>query len=215
MSVTARAVGRAPIVNNYTIESGGRSAFNWFEQSLDLTSLAGEEVEFEFEYSTVGPVDGLVALSTPRLVRPSPDPKHVVLITSDTHRADYVGFSGSDVDVRTPFLDVLAKSGVVFEDCAASANVTNPSHVALMTGTHPVQTGVVGNAISAMGNTRLRLRSHRSWLLVRFRSCQKKAKAPKKKRASRGMGTVNVVSTNGKLIGKGGTSKMVPKYCWR
>jgi len=151
LSVTARAAGRAPIVNNYTIETAGRSAFNWFEQSLDLTPLAGEEVEFEFEYSAVGPVDGLLALSTPRLVRPSPDPKHVVLITSDTHRGDHLGVAGGGVDIRTPFLDSLAADGVYFEDCFSTSNITVPSHTAVMTGLSPKEVGIIDN-ITALSN---------------------------------------------------------------
>ena len=47
---------------------------------------------------------------------------------------------------RTPTLDRLAARGVLFEDCVSSANVTLPSHAALMTGTSPRDTGVVNNA---------------------------------------------------------------------
>ena len=117
---------------------------SWQTGSLNLESLSGP-VNASFSLESSKNAESVCALGEVSLQQLGEAPPTVLLITSDTHRADYVGFSGSDVDVRTPFLDVLAKSGVVFEDCATSANVTNPSHVALMTGTHPVQTGVVGN----------------------------------------------------------------------
>ena len=89
--------------------------------------------------------EAFCALSEVSLQQLGEDPPTVLLITSDTHRADYVGFSNAGVEVRTPILDALAKSGLVFKDCATSTNVTNPSHVALMTGMSVVQTALVGN----------------------------------------------------------------------
>ena len=47
--------------------------------------------------------------------------------------------------LATPALDALAEEGVVFEECYSASNYTNPSHVALLTGTHPLRTGVVSN----------------------------------------------------------------------
>lgn len=68
----------------------------------------------------------------------------VLLITSDTHRADHLGSAGL-VPVETPVLDELAERGVSFERCWAPTNVTLPSHTALLTGTHPRDTGVLDN----------------------------------------------------------------------
>ncbi|MFT7670309.1 MAG: arylsulfatase [Planctomycetota bacterium] len=73
------------------------------------------------------------------------EPQRVLLITSDTHRADHLGASGLGTNVMTPVLDALAERGILFEDCFSSTNTTNPSHVALMTGTTPRDTGVVFN----------------------------------------------------------------------
>jgi arylsulfatase A-like enzyme len=98
-----------------------------------------------FTLETEKAEERLCALGEVSLRQLGEAPPTVILITSDTHRADYTGYSESEVDVRTPYLDALAERGLVFDDCATSTNVTNPSHVALMTGTHPVQTGVIGN----------------------------------------------------------------------
>ncbi|MCB9899015.1 MAG: sulfatase [Planctomycetes bacterium] len=72
-------------------------------------------------------------------------PRRVLLVTSDTHRGDHLGASGSGVPVRTPNLDALAARGTLFLDCWVSANFTNPSHAALMTGTSPQATGITSN----------------------------------------------------------------------
>ena len=63
----------------------------------------------------------------------------VLLISSDTHRADALGGG------LTPRLDALAARGVLFENCFSSSNNTLPSHDALMTGLDPAQTGVIDN----------------------------------------------------------------------
>ncbi len=71
----------------------------------------------------------------------------MLLVTSDTHRADYLGAARRGVEVRTPALDALAAEGVLFEDCWSSTNITNPSHIALMTGVSPRDTRVVTNTV--------------------------------------------------------------------
>jgi len=69
----------------------------------------------------------------------------ILLVTSDTHRADHLGCAHAGVDVATPVVDALAARGVLFEDCFAPTNVTNPSHIALHTGTHPRDTAIFAN----------------------------------------------------------------------
>jgi arylsulfatase A-like enzyme len=77
-----------------------------------------------------------------RADRPS---RSVVLVTTDTHRGDHLGSASDSVGVSTPNLDALAARGVQFDTCFTSTNSTNPSHVALMTGQHPRDTGVLSN----------------------------------------------------------------------
>ena len=116
----------------------------WDVGAVDLSGMTGSlKARFTLKADTAE--ERLCALGEVSLRQLGEEPPTVILITSDTHRADYTGFSESEIDVRTPYLDALAERGLVFDDCATSTNVTNPSHVALMTGTHPVQTGVIGN----------------------------------------------------------------------
>lgn len=78
----------------------------------------------------------------------SPVPSHprtVLLITSDTHRADHLACADHGVKISTPNLDALAREGTRFADCWSTTNVTTPSHVSILTGLSPKQTGVLDN----------------------------------------------------------------------
>ena len=72
-------------------------------------------------------------------------PSTVLLVTSDTHRADHVGFTGGDRGALTPALNALAARGTVFEDAISATSITNPSHASIFTGLPVRDTGVVGN----------------------------------------------------------------------
>lgn len=72
-------------------------------------------------------------VANPRTVPEDVDAPTVLLITSDTHRADHMGTHPAGL-VRTPALVSLAERGVLFEDSFAATNITNPSHMALLTG---------------------------------------------------------------------------------
>lgn len=80
---------------------------------------------------------------------PHRHPRTVLLITSDTHRADHVSALDPTSPVATPHIDELASEGAIFTNCFTAINNTNPSHVALMTGLHPRDVKIVNN------NTRL------------------------------------------------------------
>ena len=80
---------------------------------------------------------------------PGTMPRTVLLITSDTHRADHVSGLNPGSPVSTPYLDALGAEGAVFTNCFTAINNTNPSHIALMTGIHPRDIKIVNN------NTRL------------------------------------------------------------
>lgn len=68
---------------------------------------------------------------------------NVVLITLDTARADRLSaFGGSN---PTPTLDRIAREGAIFEQAIATAPLTQPSHLAVLTGNPPYVTGVVTN----------------------------------------------------------------------
>ena len=60
-------------------------------------------------------------------------PRHVILISIDTLRADRCGLYGYDKPT-TPFLDEIAQQGVWFENHYANSNNTLISHASILTG---------------------------------------------------------------------------------
>ncbi len=70
---------------------------------------------------------------------------NVLLLTLDTTRADRLGCYGFD-GVRTPFIDGLARKGVLFENAYSPAVMTLPSHASIMSGLLPPEHGVRINA---------------------------------------------------------------------
>ena len=122
-----------------------RSKHGWTSETVPLADLSGAATaRLEVEMGDGGP--GLLAVGELRLERARGDAPTVLLITSDTHRADHLAAMQLGVDVVTPTLDGLAARGMLFTDCVSSANVTHPSHVALMSGHPPRDTGVLNNA---------------------------------------------------------------------
>ncbi len=76
---------------------------------------------------------------------------NVLLVTLDTTRADHLacyGYAG----VSTPNLDAVAGRGVLFEQAAAAAPLTLPSHATIMTGMYPTFHGVRVNGNTALGD---------------------------------------------------------------
>jgi len=71
-------------------------------------------------------------------------PRQIVLITTDTLRADVLGCYGNQ-EVKTPHMDQLAEEGTLFERAFATANVTNPSHTSMLTSLHVKDHAVTDN----------------------------------------------------------------------
>ncbi|MFT5050769.1 MAG: arylsulfatase A-like enzyme [Chlamydiales bacterium] len=115
----------------------------WEEAEIALTDFEGP-IDVHIELS-VDEGDALCALAEFAVIQRGSTAPSVLLVTSDTHRGDHLGSVDSVLHIETPALDALAKRGVLFEDCYASTNVTSPSHVALMTATHPRDTHLVTN----------------------------------------------------------------------
>lgn len=80
---------------------------------------------------------------------PAAAPRHVVLFTLDTTRADAIGSYGSPTAV-TPHLDALAARGVRFADAVTAAPLTGPAHAAIFTGMYPARFGVRDNATTPL-----------------------------------------------------------------
>lgn len=77
----------------------------------------------------------------------STGPVNILLLSVDTLRADHLGCYG--YPRRTsPVLDRLARESLLYEDCLAPAPWTLPSHVAMLSGRHPIAAGITGAASS-------------------------------------------------------------------
>ncbi len=146
LRVTLRAASGEEGTREAAIEEDPAVGARWHALSIPLREFEpDEEVEARFELVGSSQEEIVCALGEPMLVERGKQQPTVVVVTSDTHRADYLGVADSAVEVRTPFLDGLAARGAYFTDCLAASNVTNPSHVALMTATSPRDTGVIAN----------------------------------------------------------------------
>lgn len=66
-------------------------------------------------------------------------PPNVLWICSDQQRFDTLGCYGNP-HVRSPNIDRLAESGVLFENCFAQSTVCTPSRAAFLTGRYPSTT---------------------------------------------------------------------------
>lgn len=69
-------------------------------------------------------------------------PRRVVLVLIDTLRRDHLPTYGYDKQTA-PFLDRLAREGVVFEHAVSTSSWTAPATASLFTGLYPFQHGVV------------------------------------------------------------------------
>lgn len=115
----------------------------WHWVRLPLFEHAGHELDVRFELESRSGSPELCAVSEPKVLQPGGVAPTVLLVTSDTHRADRLGAAGGRT--RTPVLDALAAKGVLHERCFSTTNVTLPSHVAILTGRHPRDTGILDN----------------------------------------------------------------------
>lgn len=118
---------------------------SWFEVEIALDELEGREVELRYSLHGGGARPLACALAEPLVSTRGEHAPAVLLITSDTHRGDHVNTLEHTDRVLTPTLDALAARGVRFTDCFSTANITLPSHAALLTGTHPRDTGLIDN----------------------------------------------------------------------
>jgi arylsulfatase A len=88
-------------------------------------------------------VSGAWAGSLPTSSREKPN---VVIIFTDDQGYQDVGCYGSP-DIRTPYLDQLAKEGMRFTDFYVVASVCSPSRAGLLTGRYPVRMGLAKSVL--------------------------------------------------------------------
>jgi arylsulfatase A-like enzyme/Flp pilus assembly protein TadD len=86
----------------------------------------------------------------------SKDIRHIVLISIDTCRADYLGCYGYDRPT-TPNIDKLSKQAILFENVISPVPVTLPAHCSILTGTIPAYHGVHNNSDYKLGESNLTL----------------------------------------------------------
>lgn len=117
----------------------------WHSLLVDLGAAKDEAVELTL--SIAEPLEGyvLVGIPAPRMHVPEAAPRTVLLITSDTHRGDHVEGLPRSVAIETPALRELGARGVTFTDCWSTINITVPSHVAILAGLHPRDSGITDN----------------------------------------------------------------------
>lgn len=115
----------------------------WHWSRIPLGDFEKRRTKVRFELHASDEREAICALTEPKVHVPDAEAPTVVLVTSDTHRADKLGVSGGRV--QTPVIDALAARGVRFERAFSATNVTIPSHAALLTGEHPRDTRVLDN----------------------------------------------------------------------
>jgi arylsulfatase A-like enzyme len=71
---------------------------------------------------------------------PTPAPRHVLLVSIDTLRADHLGCYGYEKPT-SPNLDALAAESIVFDAAWSTGPWTLPAHASLLTGLYPTHHG--------------------------------------------------------------------------
>lgn len=66
---------------------------------------------------------------------------NILLLMSDEHRADVVGYEGNNI-IRTPILNELARTGVVFRNAYTPSPICIPARQCIMSGQFPRTCGV-------------------------------------------------------------------------
>jgi choline-sulfatase len=88
---------------------------------------------------------GLAGCQQPAQQRRTPSPpRHVLIVTIDTLRADRLGCYGAR-DVATPNMDRLAREGAMAPEAVVHVPLTRPSHASILTGLYPSQHGIRDN----------------------------------------------------------------------
>ncbi len=119
---------------------------SWQDVSVQLEGVKAGDLALRLSLSDKDDdVQSVVLVGDAVLTQRVQEPQTIILITSDTHRADHMGLARSNAVVDTPVLDRLGRRGVYFTDCQSTTNVTNPSHIAILSGIHPRDTQIVDN----------------------------------------------------------------------
>ena len=72
-------------------------------------------------------------------------PRNIILILSDDHRYDFMGFMGKPSFLETPNMDRLAREGAHLQNMFVSTSLCSPSRASIFTGQYAHNHGVVDN----------------------------------------------------------------------
>jgi arylsulfatase A-like enzyme len=72
--------------------------------------------------------------------------KNLIIIMADQQRKDYLGCYGNSY-VQTPQIDLLAESGVQFENCFVNNPICMPNRLSIFTGRYPSNHGMWTNGL--------------------------------------------------------------------
>ncbi|MFC2099059.1 sulfatase [Bacteroidota bacterium] len=75
------------------------------------------------------------------------DKPNVLLIMTDTQRKDVMGAYGNQV-IKTPNLDMLASTGIMFQNCYVQYAACMPARATIFTGRYPMANGVWSNGVN-------------------------------------------------------------------
>jgi len=125
----------------------------WFDETVDLSSVAGRQVRFLFRAQPdpkAGALEPHVAWAAPTVVeqRRARGYSSVILVSLDGLRARSLSCCGSTRDV-SPFIDSLfSEQGVIFDFAVSQGAQSIPSHMSLFTGMYPSVHGVLSPSTS-------------------------------------------------------------------
>jgi arylsulfatase len=125
----------------------------WFQASVDLSRYAGRRLPLILQTSLDRDDDRLPfsrpVWGDPTVLATRPtsttDRPNVILVSIDTLRARSIGAYGRQRPT-TPFLDEVARGGVLFTQAVAQSVTTQQSHMSLFTALYPSTHGVTDGA---------------------------------------------------------------------
>ena len=135
----------------------------WNDLTADIADLGGQTVDVRFrawlegspsaakdEAGMAGTSSELqtsrVWWATPMVLGEMHEQRrpNLLLVTMDTTRIDRIGAYGGPA--QTPFLDELARQGILFEEAWSACNSTLPSHASIFTGLSVPSHGLTDNS---------------------------------------------------------------------
>jgi len=87
----------------------------------------------------------IAASAGAQAVAAAPAPRNIVLIVSDDHRYDFMGFLGRPAFLETPAMDRIAARGAHFANAFVGTSLCSPSRASILTGRHMHRHGVIDN----------------------------------------------------------------------